>query len=68
MYEDKGGEFRFRLNTRNGKNILASEGYKPKASCKSGINRAIKNAPDAPVIEEYRIKTFVKLNNTHLLL
>ena len=52
MYEDKGGEFRFRLNARNGENILASEGYKSKASCKNGINSVIKNAPDAPVVEE----------------
>lgn len=52
MYTDKGGEFRFRLNARNGENILASEGYKSKASCKNGISSVIKNAPDAPVIEE----------------
>ena len=52
MYEDKAGEFRFRLNARNGENILASEGYKSKASCKNGINSVIKNAPDAPVVEE----------------
>ena len=52
MYEDKGGEFRFRLNARNGENILASEGYKSKASCKNGINSVIKNAPEAPVVEE----------------
>jgi len=52
MYTDKAGEFRFRLNARNGENILASEGYKSKTSCKNGINSVIKNAPDAPVIEE----------------
>ena len=52
MYEDKGGEYRFRLNARNGENILASEGYKSKASCKNGINSVIKNAPDASVVEE----------------
>ena len=52
MYEDKGGEFRFRLNARNGENILASEGYKTKASCKNGINSVIKNATDAPIEEE----------------
>lgn len=52
MYTDKAGEFRFRLNARNGENILASEGYKSKASCKNGINSVIKNAPDAPVTEE----------------
>jgi len=52
MYEDKAGQFRFRLNARNGENILASEGYKSKASCKNGINSVAKNAPDAAVVEE----------------
>ncbi len=30
IYEDKRGEFRFRLKASNGQNILASEGYKAK--------------------------------------
>lgn len=51
MYEDKGGEFRFRLNAKNGENILASEGYKTKASCLNGIESVKKNAPSASVEE-----------------
>jgi len=38
MYKDKGGEFRFRLKASNGENILKSEGYVVRASCKNGID------------------------------
>jgi uncharacterized protein YegP (UPF0339 family) len=49
MYEDKAGEYRFRLKARNGEIIAVSEGYKAKASCKNGIESVRKNAPDATV-------------------
>ena len=52
MYEDKGGEFRFRLKARNGEIIATSEGYKTKASCENGIESVKKNAPEAEVVEE----------------
>ena len=45
IYNDKAGEFRFRLKARNGEIILASEGYKTKASCENGIESVRKNAP-----------------------
>lgn len=45
IYQDKGGEFRFRLKAGNGQAILASEGYKTKASCKNGVASVMKNAP-----------------------
>lgn len=45
IYADKAGEFRFRLKARNGEIILASEGYKTKASCEKGIESVRKNAP-----------------------
>lgn len=51
IYVDKAGEFRFRLKASNGEIILASEGYKAKASCKNGIESVIKNAVDSPVVE-----------------
>ena len=44
IYKDKAGEFRFRLKARNGEIILASEGYKTKASCENGIESVRKNA------------------------
>ena len=52
MYEDKGGEFRFRLKARNGEIIATSEGYKSKASCENGIDSVKKNAPEAQISEE----------------
>ena len=45
IYNDKAGEFRFRLKARNGEIVLASEGYKTKASCEKGIESVRKNAP-----------------------
>ncbi len=52
IYEDKGGEFRFRLTATNGQVIAVSEGYKALASCKNGIESVVKNAPEAEVVEE----------------
>lgn len=46
LYKDKAGEFRFRLKAGNGENILASEGYKDKASAENGIASVKKNAGD----------------------
>ena len=51
IYNDKAGQFRFRLKASNGENILASEGYTSKESCKKGIESVRKNAPDAKVVE-----------------
>lgn len=45
-YTDKAGEFRFRLKAGNGNTILASEGYKSKASCTNGIESIKKNCSD----------------------
>ena len=52
MYEDKAGEFRFRLKARNGEIIATSEGYTAKAGCINGIESVKKNAPEAEVVEE----------------
>jgi uncharacterized protein YegP (UPF0339 family) len=49
MYEDKGGEYRFRLKARNGQIIATSEGYTTKAACENGIASVRKNAPEADV-------------------
>ena len=51
MYQDKSGEYRFRLKARNGKIIATSEGYKAKASCLNGIESVKKNAPEAEVVK-----------------
>jgi len=52
VYEDKGGEFRFRLKATNGQVIAVGEGYKAKASCLNGIESVKKNAVDADIVEE----------------
>ncbi len=52
MYQDKAGEYRFRLKARNGEIIGVSEGYTAKASCRNGIESVQKNAPEAEVVEE----------------
>ena len=46
MYQDKAGEYRFRLKTRNGQIIGVSEGYVQKASCLNGIESVKTNAAE----------------------
>ena len=46
VYADKKGETRFRLKAGNGQVILASEGYKKKASAMNGIESVRKNSQD----------------------
>lgn len=45
LFGGSNGEFYFRLKAGNGETILNSEGYKPKASCQSGIASVKTNAP-----------------------
>lgn len=49
LYQDKAGEFRFRLKAKNGQVIATSEGYKAKTSCLNGIESVKKNAPEAEI-------------------
>lgn len=51
LYEDKGGQYRFRLKSRNGQTIAISEGYTTKTACENGIESIRKNAPEAEVEE-----------------
>lgn len=46
LYKDKAGEFRFRLLSKKGANLGASEGYKSKSAAVNGIESVKKNAPD----------------------
>ena len=52
LYQDKRGEYRFRLKAGNGEIILVGEGYKSKSGCKNGIESIRKNAADSVVVEE----------------
>lgn len=56
VYKDRKGEFRFRLKASNGQNILASEGYKTRASAMKGIESVRKNSqnPDRIVVKPGR--------------
>lgn len=52
LYEDKAGQFRFRLKARNGEIIATSEGYKAKSSCLSGIESVRRNAAEGNIVKE----------------
>lgn len=52
VYQDKAGEYRFRLKARNGEIILSSEGYKAVESCLNGIESVKNNAPEAEIVRE----------------
>ena len=49
VYQDKAGEFRFRLKATNGQVIAIGEGYKAKNSCLNGVESVKKNAVDAKI-------------------
>lgn len=51
VYVDKRGEWRFKLQARNGQNILASEGYRSKKACDNGVASVKKNS-QSPTVEE----------------
>jgi len=52
IYEDKSGQFRFRLKARNAQVIAISEGYTTKAACMGGIQSVRENAGESAVTEE----------------
>jgi len=51
VYQDKNGEFRFRLKASNGQIIATGQSYKTKKSCLNGIESIKKNAIDANIVE-----------------
>ena len=52
IYEDKAGEYRFRLKATNGQIIAVGEGYNAKSGCLNGVESVKKNAPDAEIVEK----------------
>ena len=44
LYQDRAGEYRFRLKARNGQIIAVSDGYDRKEGCRSGIESVRLNA------------------------
>ena len=51
IYQDKAGEYRFRLKAGNGEAILVGEGYKAKAGVENGIESVKKNSGNADCYE-----------------
>lgn len=56
IFKDKRGETRFRLKAGNGQIILASEGYKRKASCLNGVESVRKNSAQDDRFERKKTK------------
>jgi len=54
IYKDASSKFRFRLKAGNGENILASEAYESKDSCKNGVASVQTNSGDE---NRYETKT-----------
>ena len=53
LYQDRAGEFRWRLRHENGQIIADSgEGYTTKANAINGIESVKENAPDAPIEDQ----------------
>ncbi len=52
VYNDKKGEFRFRLKATNGQIIAVSEGYKAISGCLNGIESVKKNADSKIEMQE----------------
>ncbi len=52
LYQDKKGEYRFRLKAGNGQVIATGEGYTTKKACMNGIESIRKNAPDAKLDDQ----------------
>ncbi|MES0826966.1 YegP family protein [Ruegeria sp. SCP11] len=57
IFEDKAGEYRFRLKAGNGEIILASEGYVQKASAENGIESVKSNAANDDRYERKETKS-----------
>lgn len=51
LYQDRAGEYRFRLKARNGKIVGISEGYATRAGALNGIESVKKNAAGAEMEE-----------------
>lgn len=47
VFQDRIGEYRFRLRSRNGEIIAASQGYSTWDACMLGIESIQRNAPEA---------------------
>jgi uncharacterized protein YegP (UPF0339 family) len=51
IYQDKKGEYRFRLKAANGETIGQGEGYNKRSGCTRCIESIKKNAVNAKIVE-----------------
>ena len=51
-YQDKKGEYRFRLKAGNGEVIGVGEGYTTADGCKKGIESVARNAKEAEIVDQ----------------
>ena len=56
VYQDKKGEFRFRLKAKNGQIITTGEGYSKLDSCLKGVESVRKNAKDGKIEDKTAAK------------
>ena len=52
LYQDAGGQFRFRLKSGNGQVIASSQAYSTKKACLSGIESVRRNASGAALDDQ----------------
>ncbi len=52
IYQYKNGDYRFRLNAKNGELIGTGQRYTSKAACQNGIDSIKKNSVEAIIVEE----------------
>jgi uncharacterized protein YegP (UPF0339 family) len=50
LYQDKGGDYRFRLKAGNGEVVATGQGYASKSGALNGIDSVKRNAADAEVV------------------
>ncbi|MFW6028783.1 MAG: YegP family protein [Halanaerobiales bacterium] len=55
IYQDKAGEWRFRLVAKNGEIIATGEGYATKQGCIDGVEGVKRNAAKAIITTENEI-------------
>ncbi len=53
LYQDKGGQYRFRLCASNGSCVCHSQGYTTKNACKNGIDSIIRSSQNAEIDKTY---------------
>ena len=53
IYQDKAGQYRFRLYATNGSCVVHSQGYTTKASCKNGIDSIIRCSKNPEIDKAY---------------